>query len=64
MAQLVCKPYALLRLLPDTPHRGIANGEDHDRVTFIVTVDDHDHALAETAHYKYSTEEYAPVAAP
>lgn len=62
VVQLVCRPYSLIRLLPSTPHRGIANGEDYDRVMFFVTVDDHDHALPETAHFKYSTEEYTSVA--
>ena len=27
----------------------------------FVTVDDHDHALAETPYFKYSTREYEPV---
>jgi hypothetical protein len=58
VTQLVSRPFTLLRLLPGTPHRGIANGDDHDRVMFCATVDDHDHPLAETVYYKYSSEEY------
>lgn len=61
IVQLVCRPYSLIRLLPNTPHRGIANGEDEDRIMFFVTVDDHYHPLAETPVFAYSTELYAPV---
>jgi hypothetical protein len=61
VVQVICRPYSLLRLRPDTPHRGIANREDYDRVMFIATVDDHDHELAETAHFQYSTEEYGAI---
>lgn len=66
VAQLICRPFSLLRLLPDTPHRGIANGEDYDRVMFIVTVDTHPHVIRETAYFQYSSSEYraAPDARP
>jgi hypothetical protein len=63
VVQLVCRPFSLVRLLPNTPHRGIANGEDYDRVMLCVTVDDHYHPLAETPHFKYSTQAYQPAGA-
>jgi hypothetical protein len=61
VTQLVQRPFTLVRLLPGTPHRGIGNGGDYDRVMFCVTVDDHLHEVAETVRYKYSTRELAPI---
>lgn len=61
IAQLVHRPFTLARLLPGTPHRGIGNGGDYDRVMFCVTVDDHPHELVETVYYKYTTREYEPI---
>jgi hypothetical protein len=61
VTQMVARPFTLLRLLPGTPHRGIGNGADHDRVSLCVTVDDHHHDLAETVYFKYSSREYEPV---
>lgn len=59
VAQWVCRPFVLLRLNANTPHRGTPNLEAYDRVTFWITVDDHDHDLAETVHVKYSESEYS-----
>lgn len=61
--QLVCRPYSLIVLQPDTPHRGIGNGEAYDRVVFFCTVDDHRHVIAETSHVEYSSRVYASVPA-
>lgn len=47
VCQLACRPFCLVRLLPDTPHRGIRNQAAYDRVMLWVTVDDHDHPLRE-----------------
>ncbi len=59
VTQLVCRPFTLVRLLPDTPHRGIANSADHDRVMFWVTVDQQWHALKErTAFTLHDDPEY------
>jgi hypothetical protein len=61
VTQLVPRPFTLLRLLPSTPHRGIGNGADYDRVMFCVTIDDHPYPLEESVYFKYSTEEYESV---
>jgi hypothetical protein len=61
VSQLVPRPFTLLRLLPGTPHRGIGNGADYDRVMFCVTVDEHPHELPETVYFKYSAREYEPI---
>ena len=34
--QLVAPPFAVLKLFPNTLHRGIANGENYDRFTFCI----------------------------
>jgi hypothetical protein len=61
VTQLVPRPFTLLRLLPGTPHRGIGNGADYDRVMFCVTLDVQPHALAESVYFKYSSREYEPI---
>jgi hypothetical protein len=61
VAQIVPRPFTLLRLLPGTPHRGIGNGADYDRLMFCVTVDDHPYPLAETVYFKYSSREHDPI---
>ena len=61
VSQLVPRPFTLLRLLPGTPHRGIGNGAEHDRVMFCVTVDDHPYELAESVYFKYSSHEHEPI---
>ncbi len=53
------RPFTLVRLLPGTPHRGIGNGADSDRVMLCVTVDERPHAI-EGAVY-FSSREYEPV---
>jgi hypothetical protein len=50
VAQLVARPFSLLRLLPDTIHRGIGNAEEYDRVMFFASADDHYHALPESEY--------------
>jgi len=45
--QVICKPFCLLKMLPGTPHRGIGNSDNYDRVLFWVTVDNHYHELKE-----------------
>jgi len=37
ISQIVCKPFAILKLFPGVSHRGIANGEDYDRGMFWIT---------------------------
>jgi hypothetical protein len=61
VTQVVPRPFTLLRLLPGTPHRGIGNLADYDRVMFCVTVDDHPYELAESVYFKYSSSEHEPV---
>jgi hypothetical protein len=61
VTQLVPRPFTLLRLLPGTPHRGIGNGEDYDRVMFCVTLDVQPHVLEESVYFKYSSREYASI---
>jgi hypothetical protein len=61
VTQIVPRPFTLLRLLPGTPHRGIGNGADYDRVMFCVTVDDHPYELAESVYFKYSSHEHEPI---
>jgi hypothetical protein len=61
VAQIVPRPFTLLRLLPGTPHRGIGNGADYDRLMFCVTVDDHPYELAESVYFKYSSREHEPI---
>ena len=61
VTQLLPRPFTLVRLLPGTPHRGIGNGADYDRVMFCVTVDERPHALEETVYFKYSSREHEPV---
>lgn len=61
VVQLICKPFSLLRLLPGTPHRGIANGEAHDRLMFFLTVDDELRPIDETAFVRYSTSRYESI---
>jgi hypothetical protein len=52
ITQVTCRPFCLLRLLPNTPHRGVTNRGDYERVLFWVTVDDHYHELQETMYFK------------
>lgn len=40
MSQVVCKAYSILKMFPCVMHRGIQNGENHDRVLFFVSSDD------------------------
>jgi hypothetical protein len=40
VSQVVCKPFAILKLFPSIMHRGIANGEDYDRLLFFVSTND------------------------
>jgi hypothetical protein len=61
VTQLVPRPFTLLRLLPGTPHRGIGNGADYDRVMFCVTLDDHAYPLEESVYFKYSSREYESI---
>ena len=61
VSQLICHPFSLIQLFPHTPHRGISNGEDYDRVLFEVTVDDHYHDIKETTAFQYSTSKEAPI---
>jgi agmatinase len=55
VSQLVCRPFCLLKLNPMTPHRGVPNRDDHDRVMLWVTVDSHPHALAEETRSSFYT---------
>lgn len=52
VAQIVCRPLSLIRLLPNTPHRGTRNQGDSDRMMFWVTVDQMYHDLQETQYFK------------
>jgi hypothetical protein len=40
VCQVVCKPFAILKLFMSIMHRGIANGEDYDRLLFFVSTND------------------------
>lgn len=59
--QIICKPYALLHMLPGTIHRGIPNTSGYDRSLFWITVDDYYHELVEPVTYEYSSDKYGPV---
>jgi len=52
VSQLVSKPWTILRMNPGSPHRGIQNGDDYDRVMFFVTIDNYYHELVENAKFK------------
>jgi len=52
VSQLVSKPWTVLRMNPGSPHRGIQNGDDYDRVMFFVTMDKYYHELVENATFK------------
>lgn len=39
IAQVVCRPFVILQLLPGTVHAGIPNRADQDRVLFHINVD-------------------------
>jgi len=39
ISQLIVPPFALIQLLPGTPHRGIANRDTYTRLLFFCTVD-------------------------
>jgi len=50
ICQVISKPYTLLKLYPGTCHRGIANGEDYDRVLFFVTTNPTEMDLGESSY--------------
>jgi hypothetical protein len=50
--QIACRPLGLLRMLPNTPHRGAPNQGDHDRILFWATVDQTYYDLEETQYFK------------
>lgn len=49
--QLICKPFCMLQLMPQTPHRGIANTDNFDRIMFFLTVDHEPYHLHEEIIY-------------
>ena len=49
--QVISKPWTLLRLNPHTPHRGIPNRDNYDRLMFFVTIDPVYKDLSETTTY-------------
>ncbi len=58
VCQLVCRPFSLVRLLPNTPHRGVPNGEESDRVMLWVTVDERRYDLPETTYFQLGERDY------
>jgi len=52
VAQLPCRAFSLVKLLPDTPHRGIPNTDDYDRTMLWITVDDHAYDIPETKYFQ------------
>lgn len=52
VSQLICKPFSLIKLKPNVPHRGIANHDNYDRIVFFITVDEYYHDLTETIIFK------------
>lgn len=56
VAQVISKPWTVLRLNPRTPHRRIANSENYDRVMLFVTIDRFYRELEEPMTYVESLE--------
>lgn len=59
--QAIGSPFSLLHMLPGTPHRGIPNLEDFDRIMFWISIDDYYHESLESTTYEYSDKDYGPV---
>jgi len=52
LGQVVSNPWSIVQMQPFTPHRGIGNREDYDRVMFCVCVDQFYHQIEEEAVFK------------
>ena len=52
VSQLICKPFSLIKLGVNVPHRGIANFDNYDRIVFFITVDEYYHDLNEAIIFK------------
>lgn len=48
--QIIAPPFSLLRLLPATPHRGIANRDNYTRILFFCTIDRVKYKINETSY--------------
>ena len=59
VSQLVCRPFCLVKLGQDTPHRGVPNRDTYDRLMLWVTVDDHYHPLKEKVAFKFIEDQEA-----
>jgi hypothetical protein len=47
VCQVISQPFTIWKLFPECIHRGIANGEDYDRVMFFISTNDKPYDIQE-----------------